>query len=156
MSSCDVSLCLLVRSGYHILLRLVSLHLCNEVLSLQKRNLCCFSTCCTRTVVETAAVLSINQGSTSCLARVDHAYVVVHMFCASAEYMTSANADNLVQLLLQAWGGKSDNKQKAQDVLSSLAKANSEAQLRKYTGPHPAAWGGRILQALRTGSAGSA
>lgn len=55
---------------------------------------------------------------------------------------------------MQAWGGSPDNKQKAQDILSSLAKANSEAQLGKYTGPHPAAGGGRILQALRTGGSG--
>ena len=79
-------------------------------------------------------MLSIDLGTTSCLARVDHAYVFVQ-FCASAEYMTSANADNLVQLLLQAWGGKPDKKQEAQDILSSLA--NSEAQLGKHTEPLP-------------------
>ena len=65
--------------------------------------------------------------------------------------MISANV--LVRLWLQAWSGNQDNKQKAQEILSSLAKANSEAQLGKYTGPHPAAGGGRILQALRTGGA---
>jgi len=55
---------------------------------------------------------------------------------------------------MQAWAGNPDNKKTAQDILSSLAKANSEAQLGKYTGPHPAAGGGRILQALRTGGSG--
>jgi fructose-bisphosphate aldolase class I len=35
-----------------------------------------------------------------------------------------------------------------------LAKANSEAQLGKYKGPHPVPGGGRILQALRTGGPG--
>ena len=55
---------------------------------------------------------------------------------------------------LQAWGGNPDNKKTAQDILSSLAKANSEDKLGNFTGPHPAAGGGRILQALRTGGAG--
>lgn len=59
-----------------------------------------------------------------------------------------------VRMLMQAWGGEPGNKQKAQEILSSLAKVNSEAQLGKYTGPHPAAGGGRILQALRTGGSG--
>lgn len=57
-------------------------------------------------------------------------------------------------VMMQAWGGDPNNKQKAQDILSSLAKANSEAQLGNYKGPHPAAGGGRILQALRTGGSG--
>jgi fructose-bisphosphate aldolase class I len=39
-------------------------------------------------------------------------------------------------------------------ILVRLAKANSEAQLGQYKGPHPAPGGGRILQALRTGGAG--
>ena len=34
------------------------------------------------------------------------------------------------------------------------AQANSEAQLGKFTGPHPVPGGGRILQALRFGGAG--
>ena len=36
----------------------------------------------------------------------------------------------------------------------ALAKANSEAQLGKFTGPHPVPGGQRILQALRTGGQG--
>jgi hypothetical protein len=36
-------------------------------------------------------------------------------------------------------------------MLTALAKANSEAQLGKFKGPHPAPGGGRILQALRLG-----
>ena len=62
--------------------------------------------------------------------------------------------DALLHLFLQAWSGNPENTKKAQDILTSLAKANSEAQLGKYAGPHPAAGGGRILQALRTGGSG--
>ncbi|CAM9369494.1 unnamed protein product [Phaeothamnion confervicola] len=39
-------------------------------------------------------------------------------------------------------------------MLVALAKANSEAQLGKYKGPHPSPGGGRILQQLRLGGAG--
>lgn len=35
-----------------------------------------------------------------------------------------------------------------------LARANSQAQLGQYKGPHPVPGGGRILQALRTGGPG--
>ena len=47
---------------------------------------------------------------------------------------------------LQKWGGKPENKQAAQDILVALAKANSEAQLGQFKGPHPVPGGGRILQ----------
>lgn len=36
----------------------------------------------------------------------------------------------------------------------TILQANSEAQLGKFTGPHPVPGGGRILQALRFGGAG--
>eukprot|EP00889_Picochlorum_renovo_P004966 jgi/Picre1/31996/NNA_007344.t1 len=58
---------------------------------------------------------------------------------------------------LKTWAGAdigSEDWNKAQDILVKLAKANSEAQLGQYTGPHPVPGGGRILQALRTGGAG--
>lgn len=55
---------------------------------------------------------------------------------------------------LKTWSGKKENVGKAQDILVQLAKANSEAQLGKYKGPHPVPGGGRILQALRTGGPG--
>ena len=55
---------------------------------------------------------------------------------------------------LQTWGGEADNKQAAQDILVKLAKANSEAQLGKFSGPHPTPGGERILQALRFGGSG--
>jgi fructose-bisphosphate aldolase class I len=42
----------------------------------------------------------------------------------------------------------------AQDILVQLARANSQAQLGQYKGPHPVPGGGRILQALRTGGPG--
>lgn len=48
----------------------------------------------------------------------------------------------------QKWGGKPENKQAAQEILVALAKANSEAQLGKFKGPHPVPGGGRILQVL--------
>ena len=54
----------------------------------------------------------------------------------------------------QTWKGKRENKAAAQDILVKLAKANSEAQLGKFKGPHPVPEGGRILQALRTGGSG--
>jgi fructose-bisphosphate aldolase class I len=55
---------------------------------------------------------------------------------------------------LKMWSGKEENWKAAQDRLVALAKANSEAQLGKYTGPHPSPGGTRILQALRLGGAG--
>lgn len=56
---------------------------------------------------------------------------------------------------LKMWAGKEENWDDAQTRLVALAKANSEAQLGKYTGPHPSPGGGRILQALRLGGAGA-
>jgi fructose-bisphosphate aldolase class I len=50
--------------------------------------------------------------------------------------------------------GEEANKEAAQNMLCALAKANSDAQLGKYTGPHPVPGGGRVLQALRLGGAG--
>lgn len=55
---------------------------------------------------------------------------------------------------LKAWGGQKENVGKAQDILVKLAKANSEAQLGQFKGPHPVPGGERILQALRFGGAG--
>lgn len=55
---------------------------------------------------------------------------------------------------LKTWAGKEENWGAAQEVLVKLAKANSEAQLGQFKGPHPVPGGGRILQALRTGGAG--
>ncbi|DBA85713.1 TPA: hypothetical protein ACH3X1_005284 [Trebouxia sp. C0004] len=75
--------------------------------------------------------------------------------CPNAPWsLTFSYGRALQSATLKAWAGNPENKKTAQDVLSSLAKANSEAQLGKYTGPHPAAGGGRILQALRTGGSG--
>ncbi len=54
----------------------------------------------------------------------------------------------------QTWAGQKENWKAAQDLLVALAKANSEAQLGKFKGPHPVPGGERILQALRTGGAG--
>eukprot|EP00892_Ulva_mutabilis_P010655 jgi/Ulvmu1/7962/UM004_0195.1 len=55
---------------------------------------------------------------------------------------------------LKTWAGKEENVAAAHDILVALAKANSEAQLGEYTGPHPVPGGGRILQVLRLGGAG--
>lgn len=55
---------------------------------------------------------------------------------------------------LNTWAGKPENVKAAQDILVALAKANSEAQLGEFKGPHPVPGGGRILQALRLGGAG--
>ncbi|BBN00803.1 fructose-bisphosphate aldolase, class I [Marchantia polymorpha subsp. ruderalis] len=55
---------------------------------------------------------------------------------------------------LKIWSGKEENWDAAQQRLVALAKANSEAQLGKYTGPHPSPGGTRILQQLRLGGAG--
>lgn len=55
---------------------------------------------------------------------------------------------------LKMWAGKDEAWDAAQERLVALAKANSEAQLGKYAGPHPSPGGGRILQALRLGGAG--
>ncbi|KAK9829379.1 hypothetical protein WJX72_005486 [[Myrmecia] bisecta] len=55
---------------------------------------------------------------------------------------------------LKTWAGEKANWKAAQDILVKLAKANAEAQLGQFKGPHPVPGGGRILQALRTGGAG--
>ncbi|KAJ7569853.1 hypothetical protein O6H91_01G097800 [Diphasiastrum complanatum] len=55
---------------------------------------------------------------------------------------------------LKIWSGKEENWKAAQERLVALARANSEAQLGKYTGPHPSPGGTRILQTLRLGGAG--
>eukprot|EP01025_Chloroclados_australasicus_P042704 TRINITY_DN45413_c0_g1_i1.p2 TRINITY_DN45413_c0_g1~~TRINITY_DN45413_c0_g1_i1.p2 ORF type:complete len:164 (+),score=13.75 TRINITY_DN45413_c0_g1_i1:75-494(+) len=55
---------------------------------------------------------------------------------------------------LKTWAGKDENVDAAQEILVKLAKANSEAQLGQYKGPHPVPGGGRILQVLRLGGAG--
>jgi fructose-bisphosphate aldolase class I len=52
---------------------------------------------------------------------------------------------------LKTWAGKPEAWKDAQDVLVSLAKANSEACQGKYKGPHPRPGGGRNIQALRLG-----
>lgn len=56
----------------------------------------------------------------------------------------------LQMAVLKMWGGDDANKQKAQDLLAKLAKANGEAQLGKYVGPHPSP-GGKVrnFQPLR-------
>jgi fructose-bisphosphate aldolase class I len=56
--------------------------------------------------------------------------------------------------VLKKWAGQDQNKAAAQDILVKLAKANSEAQLGQYKGPHPVPGSERILQALRTGGSG--
>lgn len=55
---------------------------------------------------------------------------------------------------LKTWAGKEENWDAAQNILLALAKANSQAQLGQFKGPHPVPGGGCILQALRTGGAG--
>jgi len=78
--------------------------------------------------------------------------------CPNAPWsLTFSYGRALQSTTLKTWAGAdigSENWDKAQDILVKLAKANSEAQLGKYTGPHPVPGGGRILQALRTGGSG--
>lgn len=56
----------------------------------------------------------------------------------------------LQMAVLRTWGGDDANKAKAQELLAKLAKANGEAQLGKYSGPHPSP-GGKVrnFQPLR-------
>ena len=55
---------------------------------------------------------------------------------------------------MKTWAGKDENWPAAQEILVKLARANSQAQLGQFQGPHPVPGGGRILQALRLGGAG--
>lgn len=56
----------------------------------------------------------------------------------------------LQMAVLKTWGGDDANMEKAQQLLSKLAKANSEAQLGKFEGPHPSPGGKtRNFQPLR-------
>ena len=51
---------------------------------------------------------------------------------------------------MKAWNGKAENVAKAQEILVALARANSQAQLGTYKGPHPSPNAGkRIWQPLR-------
>lgn len=75
--------------------------------------------------------------------------------CPNAPYsLTFSYGRALQSATLKAWSGKEENWDKAQGILAALAKANSEAQLGQFKGPHPVPGGGRILQALRFGGAG--
>ena len=78
--------------------------------------------------------------------------------CPNAPWsLTFSYGRALQSTTLKTWAGAergSEAWNNAQDILVKLAKANSEAQLGKYTGPHPVPGGERILQALRTGGAG--
>jgi fructose-bisphosphate aldolase class I len=78
--------------------------------------------------------------------------------CPNAPWsLTFSYGRALQSSTLKTWAGGpkgGDKWNAAQDILVRLAKANSEAQLGIYKGPHPAPGGGRILQALRTGGAG--
>ena len=78
--------------------------------------------------------------------------------CPNAPWsLTFSYGRALQATTLKTWAGAPKGSQQwdaAQDILLKLAKANSEAQLGKYSGPHPVPGGGRILQALRFGGAG--
>lgn len=75
--------------------------------------------------------------------------------CPAAPWsLTFSYGRALQSSTLKTWGGKKENWDSAQKILVALAKANSEAQLGQFKGPHPVPGGGRILQALRTGGAG--
>ena len=78
--------------------------------------------------------------------------------CPDAPWaLTFSYGRALQSTTLKTWAGApkgSTEWNAAHDILVKLAKANSEAQLGKYTGPHPVPGGGRILQALRFGGAG--
>lgn len=56
----------------------------------------------------------------------------------------------LQMAVLKMWGGHDYNEKSAQELLAKLAKANGEAQLGKYVGPHPSP-GGKVrnFQPLR-------
>jgi fructose-bisphosphate aldolase class I len=75
--------------------------------------------------------------------------------CPNAPWsLTFSYGRALQSSTLKTWSGKQENWDAAQKILVALAKANSEAQLGQFKGPHPVPGGGRILQALRTGGAG--
>ncbi|KAL4434288.1 hypothetical protein ABPG75_000729 [Micractinium tetrahymenae] len=75
--------------------------------------------------------------------------------CPNAPWsLTFSYGRALQSSTLKTWAGREENWDKAQQILLALAKANSEAQLGQFKGPHPVPGGGRILQALRTGGAG--
>jgi len=75
--------------------------------------------------------------------------------CPNAPWsLTFSYGRALQSTTLKTWAGKPENWDKAQDILVKLAKANSQAQLGQFKGPHPVPGGGRILQALRLGGAG--
>lgn len=75
--------------------------------------------------------------------------------CPNAPWsLTFSYGRALQATTLKTWSGKKENVKAAQDILVALARANSQAQLGQYKGPHPVPGGGRILQALRTGGPG--
>jgi fructose-bisphosphate aldolase class I len=75
--------------------------------------------------------------------------------CPNAPWsLTFSYGRALQATTLKTWAGKQDQWDAAQKILVALAKANSQAQLGQFKGPHPVPGGGRIIQALRTGGAG--
>eukprot|EP00884_Botryococcus_braunii_P007592 jgi/Botrbrau1/16834/Bobra.150_2s0058.1 len=75
--------------------------------------------------------------------------------CPNAPWsLTFSYGRALQAATLKKWAGQKENWKAAQELLVALAKANSQAQLGQFTGPHPVPGGERILQALRTGGAG--
>jgi fructose-bisphosphate aldolase class I len=75
--------------------------------------------------------------------------------CPNAPWsLTFSYGRALQSATLKAWAGQQGNWDSAQAILVALAKANSQAQLGQFKGPHPVPGGGRILQALRTGGSG--
>lgn len=60
----------------------------------------------------------------------------LHKYVGSAQYWSLLVVLHSI-LPLQTWSGKQENWDAAQKILVALAKANSEAQLGQFKGPHP-------------------
>lgn len=71
--------------------------------------------------------------------------------CDRAPWSLTFSYGRALQMaVLKLWSGKPENKAEAQQLLTKLAKANSEAQLGKFSGEHPSPAGNaRNFQALR-------
>lgn len=55
--------------------------------------------------------------------------------------------------VLQAWGGKDENKTRAQEVAEALAKVNAAASQGHFSGPHPSLLSGSLHETFRGWSA---
>jgi fructose-bisphosphate aldolase, class I len=57
--------------------------------------------------------------------------------------------------VLSTWAGQEANRARAVEVAGALARANSQAQMGEYQGPHPSLLGAKSLHETHRGWSGA-